>query len=354
MNDDSNLIFERYMTEINEAFQPWKQGRKAAAGLGRKTLARHATQIRARDEIREQNIKIAISNGTTLNILNALAEKYYKGNVKKVKELMVEYTGVGNPEVKTMFNPLEYGLDKYTIPLFDIPNRILAVRSRHPQITGHNIAQNLQRNLLKNYYDLLCDLYRERGGNPDDVNELELVLSFPTNIHHEFKKWGDVHRDVLRPQIFGGESEADRNNEFVHITNVRELQGKNWERLSKEEKIGNLLFWGDPRTPESEYDTTYKPKSAETPENLAGKTLAEPGREKLAKKTKAWPKTKEKKKKEKLVPAFDSTETKQETPTNKTPPTKKTPKKTTPKKKTPTKKTKVAESYQPFIKIIPF
>jgi hypothetical protein len=215
----------------------------------------------------------------------------------------------------------------------------------------------MQRNLLKNYYELLCDLYREKGGNPDDVNELEMVLSFPTRIHHEFKKWGDVNRDVLRPQIFGGESEADRNNEFVHINNVRELQGKNWERLSKEEKIGNLLFWGDPRTPESEYDTKYKPDSAKTPENLAGKSLEDPDRKSLTKKTKSWPKFKgtpeeiEKKKNERLVPAFGSTE----------PETKEEPKpKAKPKaKKKPTKKpakkpTKVKESYQPFIRVIPF
>lgn len=350
MNEDSNLIFERYLESITEAFMPWKQGRKAAAGLGRKTLARHTTQISARDQIREQNIKIAISNGSVLNILDALAEKYYKGNTKKVKELMVEYTGVGNPEVKTMFNPLEYGLPLYTIPLFDIPNRLLSVRARHPQVTGHTIGQNLQRNLLKNYYDLLCDIYREKGGNPDDVSELELVLSFPTNIHHEFKKWGGEHRDVLRPQIFGGESEADKNNEFVHITNVRELQGKNWERLSKEEKIGNLLFWGDPRTPESQYDTKYKPESAKTPENLAGKTLASPDREKLTKKTKAWPKQKQKKTEQKLVPAFDSTEPKQQEEPK---PAKKKPTKK-PTKKTPAKKKPVKESYQPFIRIIPF
>lgn len=350
MVDDSNLIFERYIQYINEAFMPWKQGRKAAAGLGKKTLVRHSTQISARDQIREQNIKIAIENGTTLNVLNSLAERFYKGNTKKVKNLMAEYTGVGNPEVKTMFNPLEYGLQPFTIPLYDIPNRILAVKSRHPQITGHNIGENLQRNLLKNYYELLCDVYRSKGGNPDDVNELEMVLSFPTRIHHEFKKWGNEHRDVLRPQIFGGESEADRNNQFVHITNVKELQGKNWERLSKEEKIGNLLFWGDPRTPESEYDTTYKPESAKTPENLAGKTLENPDRKQLTKKTKAWPKAKpspeekEKKKKEKLVPAFGSTEKKEE-------PKKEAPK---PTKNKPTKKKRIKESYKPFIRIIPF
>lgn len=349
MSDDSNLIFERYMDSINEAFMPWKHGRKAAAGLGKKTLVRHTTQITARNDIREQNIRIAIENGATLNILDALAERFYKGNIKKVKTLMAEYTGVGNPEVKTMFNPLEYGLEPYTIPLHDIPNRLLSVRARHPQITGHNIAQNLQRTLLKNYYELLCDIYRSKGGNPDDVNELELVLTFPTRIHHEFKKWGDEHRDVLRPQIFGGESEADRNNEFVHITNVRELQGKNWQRLSKEEKIGNFLFWGDPRSSEST-DTTYKPESSKTPENLAGKTLENPDRKQLTKKPRPWPKSKgtpeerEKKKNEELVPAFGSTEP-EETPTPK--PTKK------PKKK-PTKKSEVKESYQPFIRIIPF
>jgi hypothetical protein len=319
MCDDSNLIFERYLNSINEAFQPWKSGIKAAAGLGRKTLVRHSTQISARNNIREQYIKIAIENGTTLNILDALAEKYYKGNVKKVKNLIAEYTGVGSPNVKTMFNPLEYGLEPYTIPLYDIPNRILSVRARHPQIIGHTIDQNLQRNLLKNYYELLCDVYRSRGGNPDDVNELEMVLSFPTRIHHEFKKWGDVNRDVLRPQKFGGESESDKNEQFIHITNVRELQGKNWERLSKEEKIGNLLFWGDPRTPESKYDTKYKPESAKPPENLA-KTLGN---------TDAKASTKETK------PSSDSEKTKK-------------------KKKVVTKKSKVKESYQPFIRIIPF
>lgn len=345
MNNDTNSIFQKYLESINEAFQPWKQGRKAAAGLGRKTLVRHATQMRERDTIREQNITIALETGSVINILDALAEKYYKGNTKKVKELIAEYTGVGNPNVKTMFNPLEYGLPTYTIPLFDIPNRILAVRSRHPQIVGHTIGQNLQRNLLKNYYELLCDVYREKGGNPDDVNELELVLSFPTNIHHEFKKWGDTHRDVLRPQIFGGESEADRNNEFVHITNVRELQGRNWDRLSKEEKIGNLLFWGDPRKPESAYDTTYKPESAKTPENLAGKSLAAPDREKLAKKSKSWPKAKAAPKtKEKLVPAFSSPETEQETEAEAPKPKKKATKKAT--------KKPIGESV--FIRDIPF
>lgn len=338
MNHDSNSIFNRYLESINEAFQRKK-------GLRKTSLVRHTTQMTARDEIREQNITIALETGAVLNILDALAEKYYKGNTKKVKELMAEYTGVGNPNVKTMFNPLEYGLPTYTIPLFDIPNRILTVKSRYPQIVGHTIGQNLQRNLLKNYYELLCDIYREKGGNPDNVNELEMVLSFPTNIHHEFKKWGDVHRDVLRPQMFGGESEADRNNEFVHITNVRELQGKNWDRLSKEEKIGNLLFWGDPRTPESAYDTTYKPESAKTPENLAGKSLAAPDRDKLAKKSKAWPKAKPAPKtKDKLVPAFGSPETEQETEAEAPKPKKKTTKKAT--------KKPIGESV--FIKDIPF
>ena len=358
MNDDSNLIFERYLESINEAFQPWTQSRKK--GLGKTSLVRHTTQITARDEIREQNINIAIKNGTIVNILNALTERFYKGNTKKVKLLMAEYTGVGNSTTKTMFNPLEYGLKDYpyTIPLYDIPNRILSVQARHPQITGHTIDQNLQRNLLKNYYQLLCDLYRENGGNPDDVNELEMVLSFPTKIHHEFKKWGDENRDVLRPQMFGGESEADRNNQFVHINNVRELQGRNWDRLSKEEKIGNLLFWGDPRSGTSK-DTTYKPDSAKTPENLAGKTLENPDRKSLTKKTKAWPKFKgtpeeiEKKKKEKLVPAFGSTEPEPEKKEEPKPTKKKKPTKKAPTKKGPTK-TKVKESYQPFIRIIPF
>lgn len=317
MADDSDLIFERYIQYINEAFMPWKHGRKAAAGLGKKTLVRHETQIRLKDEVREQQIQIALQYGTVVNVLNALAEKFYKNNTKKVKQLMADYTGVGNPNVKTMFNPLEYGLPPYTIPLYDIPNRILSVRARYPEVTGYTIDKNLQRNLLKNYYQLLCDIYRERGGNPDDVNELNLVLSYPTRIHHEFKKWGDVHRDVLRPQIFGGQSEADKNNEFVHITNVRELKGKNWERLNKEEKIGNLLFWGDPRTPESKYDTTYKPESSKTPENIA--TSVGEFKPKPKRKTK---------------PKSSTTETK---------------------KKKPTKKKEIKkESYQPFIRIIPF
>jgi hypothetical protein len=306
MNNSSNSIFERYIQSINEAFMPWSGNRKA--GLGKKSLVRHSTQIRLKDEVRQQQIEIAIKYGAIFNVLEGLSEKYYKGNRKKVKQLISDYTGVGNPTVKTIFNPLEYGLPPYNIPLYDIPNRLLAIKARQPQITGYRIKENLQRNLFENFYDLMCNLYRERGGNPDNVNELEMVLSFPTKIHHEFKKWGDEHRDVLRPQLFGGESEADRNNEFVHITNVRELQGKNWDRLSKEEKVGNLLFWGDPRSPESK-DTTYKPESAKTPDNLAGATLAAPDRKKLAEKRKRKPANKTKKpatKKPKAEPKNES------------------------------------------------
>jgi len=275
--------FDAYIKYLNEAYMPWKSGRKAAAGLGKKTLVRHATQIRLKDEVRKQQIEIAIEFGTVFNVLEGLADKFYKGNQKKVKQLIADYTGVGNPTVKTVFSPLEYGLPPYTIPLYDIPNRILSIKARYPNIQGGQIQQNIQKNLLENFYLLMCDLYRERGGDPENINELEMVLSFPTKIHSEFKKWGDEHRDVLRPQIFGGESEADKNNEFIHITNVRELEGRNWNRLSKEEKIGNLLFWGDPRSAEST-DTTYKPQSARTPTNLAGKTLADPDRKKLAEK----------------------------------------------------------------------
>jgi len=347
MNNDSNLIFERYMASINEALMPWKSGRKASAGLGKKSLVRHTTQIRLKDEVRRQQIEIAIKHGRTLNVVDALAEMYYNGDQKKVRRLISEYTGVGDPNTKTMFNPLEYGLPPYTIPMYDIPNRILAVKTRHAHITGHTIDKQLQKSILKRYYQLLCDIYRKNGGNPEDTNELDLVLSFPTKIHHEFQKWGNEHRDVLRPQLFGGESEADKNNEFVHITNTRELQGKNWDRLSKEEQIGNLLFWGDPRTPETSSDTKYKPDSHKTPDNPASpESMGTPTRQDQAKRRDVEEKIPSATGKQQASLKGQSTKLYKKI-------TGESPTKTSTKKPKSNKSVK-KESYQPFIKIIPF
>lgn len=252
---------------------------------------------RSKDELFASRVQSSAKN-KRINIAVLLSElPKYKGNPELVKKDILKLTRTKLTD-KTAYNPFpnEPSIGDFVIPFFRIPDLLLAINAQIPvedSREGKQLLAALKTKVGEIYHTIT-------GADPNAVSELNAIRSFRTNmVQRKYK--GDEKQFVYQQAPFGGKSARD-DWEHTFITNTKELEGPNFERLRKYEILKNLLFTGEERSNPDEHDSdTYTPER-KTPENLAGKTLANPGREKLAtkepkKKTKTKTKSSTKKKK---------------------------------------------------------
>lgn len=208
MTNDKNLIFEKYLEILNE-------GIKSQAGVGGTTGPVSQEELGKR-ATRTKKFRLAIDkkNGKYFSVPELMAE--YSGiSPEKIKSLIIKYMG----DKKSQLNPMEAGwlLDKpFTIPLVNLPNRILGIRGlKHGEQAGPylkflNIADKALSGLYK----------QETGKDPNDIRDNEKLLSF---MSRKVQRSGEEEARAERARV-GGTSRDDRERGgmYTHITNPRE------------------------------------------------------------------------------------------------------------------------------------
>lgn len=242
MLNDENSIFERYkvILEAHAGFSVKKGGRGK--------IMRAEEEIKLKDDARRWMLQKAKDERLIFNVHELLGL-----SPEKTDELIKKHFPWSKSSPKNILNPEPKILGKNVIPLFELPNKILALR----EILKHD-----KRKFIIHVYNTLKDLYKKFKGNPDDITELELVFSGLKKVINRTYDNG-VTKKVLVQAVFGGSAKDDT---FTHvfITNTRELEGKNAARLSK---IVTHLFTGEERRDrEGKESTQYKPE-ASNPEN---------------------------------------------------------------------------------------
>ena len=248
MLNDENSIFERYKVILEAYAGPGFSVARAAGTARRGKVMRPEEEIRLKDNVRRWMLQKAKDERLIFNVHELLGL-----SPEKTDELIKKHFPWSKSSPKNILNPEPKILGKNVIPLFELPNKILALRE--------NVKYD-KRKFIINVYNTLKDLYKKFGGNPDDITELELVFSGLTRVINRTYKDG-VTKKVLVPAVFGGSSEDDKFT-YDFLTNTRELEGKNAARLSK---IVTHLYTGEERRDrEGKESTQYKPE-ASNPEN---------------------------------------------------------------------------------------
>ena len=159
---------------------------------------------------------------------------------------------------------------------FRIPDLLLAINA-HKAVADTKD----EKQLLAALQDKVGQIYHTiTGADPANVSELNAIRSFKTTmVQRKYK--GDETQFVYQQAPFGGKSARD-DWEHTFITNTKELEGPNYERLRKYEILKSLLFTGEERSNPDEHDSDTHTPERRTPDNLAGASLANPDREKLA------------------------------------------------------------------------
>jgi hypothetical protein len=271
MNDE-NLIFEKYLNILAEADMPRSQyGLKAAAGAHKRgvSVTSPEEEQRHKDTRFNRNIESDVSKGNLINILDLVADDF--GGRDEARSALMEYLRTDNINQKSAYNPFPEHPDigPFVVPNFRLPDLISAIKA------ARNLVETeKERKLMIVLFNKLGSIYQENyGGNPNDDLELNAVRSFITKFVNRTFQGGE--RKVLQQVTFGGKSQRD-DFEHVFVTNTRELQGPNWDRIKK---ISHLLFTGEERFNPDEMDSDTHVPERETPENLAGETLADPDRD---------------------------------------------------------------------------
>lgn len=218
------------------------------------------------------------ANGKRINIARLLAElPKYKGQPALVKKDILKLTRTKLTD-KTAFNPFpeDSTIGDFVVPFFRLPDLLLAINSL---IAVEDSRDGKQ--LLAALKDKVGQIYHTvTGADPANVSELNAIRSFKTTmVQRKYK--GDEKQFVYQQAPFGGKSARD-DWEHTFITNTKELEGPNFERLRKYEILKGLLFTGEERSNPDEHDSDTHTPERRTPDNLAGATLANPDREKLA------------------------------------------------------------------------
>lgn len=248
MLNDENNIFDRYKT-ILEAHAGFKDVAKLAKTNRRGiSVMKAEEEIRRKDNIRRWMLEKAKDERKTYNMHELLGL-----SPKKTDELIKKHFGGKSGSPKNMLNPEPKILGQNVIPFFELPNKILQLNA---------LLEHDKRKFIIHVYNILKDLYRKFGGDPDSIDELKSVRSGLTRVIERVYKDG-ITKKVLIPAVFGGSSKDDK---FTHdyITNTLELEGANGERLAK---IITHTYTGEVRSDrEGKKSTQYKPE-ASNPEN---------------------------------------------------------------------------------------
>jgi hypothetical protein len=246
MLNDENSIFERYKV-ILEAYAGPGFSVARAAGTATDTMqTKPETVDKLKDSIRRSMLAKDVDERKIFYVPELLGI-----DPQKAEKLIMSNFGGSNPDKdKNILNPEPKLLGKFVIPLFELPNKILALNTRKGEKFPMQVLEKLK------------GLYKTFGGDPDNLQEVNQVYSgLKKFIERTYK--GGITRTVAIPAVFGGGSEDDK---FTHdyITNIRELEGPNAARLAK---IVTHLYTGEERRDrEGKESTQYKPE-ASNPEN---------------------------------------------------------------------------------------
>jgi hypothetical protein len=231
MTNDKDLIFEKYLEILNE-------GIKSQAGVGGTTGPVSPEEVARRSDItKELRVKSDVQNGKVFNVLDLLGE-FYKGGREQAKKEITKY--MGNENTKSVLNPLEdESLEPYEIPLFNLPNRILSIKGLKTVNPDASSSDYSYQQFLQRADKALSELYKQQtGGDPNNINELNLILSFMSRLVRLSRNAGENPRTVLQRSRVGGYSKDDQK--YIHITNIKEDHPRLY-------KYANLLFGFDVR-----------------------------------------------------------------------------------------------------------
>lgn len=246
MLNDENNIFDRYKT-ILEAYAGPGFSVARAAGTATKTMQTKAETIdKLKDSVRRSMLAKDVDERKIFYVPDLLGL-----DPKKAEKMIMSNFGGSNPDKdKNILNPEPKLLGKFVIPLFELPNKILALNTRKGEKFPMQVLEKLKF------------LYKQFGGDPDNLQEVNQVYSgLKKFIERTYK--GGITRTVAIPAVFGGSSQDDK---FTHdyITNIKELEGPNAARLAK---IVTHLYTGEVRRDrEGKESTQYKPERS-NPEN---------------------------------------------------------------------------------------
>jgi hypothetical protein len=359
MSNDIKMIFEKYKEVLNEAYYAGsRHGIKKQAGVHtRNTATSDAEQQRAFNTRFTEQLRKEKEEGKIYNLIELLAP-HFKGDIEtaieKARKAIIKFTGNNG---KNYLNNFPEELGEYVIPNFRLPDVLGMIEIEMTEPGKEKIGKLI--------FDKLDEIRQQNGIQKPfrSFTSKEVERTFSDG------EGGTIKKTVQVPAIFGGESEVDREQgSHIHVTNSREGEGENERRLKK---YKDKSFTFDPRSNPDEHDSSSHTPERRTPENLAGKTMGNRfddiedellkarqegdviAQDEISQKLKTRNKTKTS-----ITPKKKKTPSKKQEPKKKKKPTTPTPKEEPKKKKKPTtpkkKKKPVKESYQRFIRVIPF
>jgi hypothetical protein len=232
--NDQDFIFDEYLKILEE-------GIKSQAGVGGTTGPTSPEEVQKR-ATRTKRLRLHqdAENENYFNVLELMSD-YFGASPEKVKNAITKF--MGSEKVKSQLNPMEGGgvfSNPYTIPLVNLPNRILGIRGLK---TNEKPGPFL--NFLNKAEKALSGLFeQETGSKAEDIKETDKLLSFKSRL---VQRSGEDSPRQERARV-GGSSKDEREagGKFTHITNTRE----DTPRLGKY----------------SDKSFTFEPRGAEKPE----------------------------------------------------------------------------------------
>ena len=210
--NDQDFIFHEYLKVLEE-------GIKSQAGVGGTTGPTTQREIQGR-ATRTKRLRLLQDkeNGKYFNVLELIADHSGK-TPEQVKKAITKYMGGEN--VKSQLNPMEAGwlLDKpYTIPLANLPNRILGIRGLK---TGERLGP--YKRFLDSAEKALSALFeQETGENPENITDNQKLLSFKSRL---VQREGEDEARQERARVYGiskDETKVGQGQDYVHMTNSKE------------------------------------------------------------------------------------------------------------------------------------
>ena len=228
--NDQDFIFHEYLKVLEE-------GIKSQAGVGGTTGPTSPEEV-ANRATRTKRLRLEVDkeNGKYFNVLELIADVSGK-TPEQVKKAITQH--MGSEKVKSQLNPMEAGwlLDKpYTIPLMNLPNRILAIRGLKD---GERVGP--YKSFLTSAEKALSALYeQEFGKKAEDIQETDKVLSFKSRLVQRTTKDGSKRTAQERARVDGKETQVGQGQDYTHMT-------KSKEDTARFKQYPDKLFGFDPR-----------------------------------------------------------------------------------------------------------
>lgn len=210
--NDQDFIFHEYLKVLEE-------GIKSQAGVGGTTGPTTQREIQGR-ATRTKRLRLLQDkeNGKYFNVLELIADHSGK-TPEQVKKAITQHMGGEN--VKSQLNPMEAGwlLDKpYTIPLANLPNRILGIRGLK---TGERPGP--YKKFLDSAEKALSALFeQETGENPENITDNQKLLSFKSRL---VQREGEDEARQERARVYGiskDETKVGQGQDYTHMTKSKE------------------------------------------------------------------------------------------------------------------------------------